>query len=262
MSLRNADWNFSLMEEFIEARGERVIHETGVACTCRNGDYYASTINREGFPASRSTAFCTKCRGEGWVYRDAKIIKGIVTGVNPTKDRKLLESGYVTPGDAIFSPSIQTIVLHDFDKLTFMFAVPLSDGQVIMRGAATLDANAQLKNGVATNEDRLWYMPHSALWCEDEDGVVYQQGVDFSFKDKKIVWAGGPDTGKLYALKYSGYVEWIAYVSPMARFDRNRNIGQRVVLRKKHIAFEYGGPDDTPAGRENREVEFTSRTKV
>lgn len=262
MSLIDTDWDFARLEELIEARGEQVIHETGISCTCRSGDYYASTIMKEGFPAGmRSTPFCKICEGEGWLYRNARVIKGLVTSVNPNKDRKLIESGYLLPGDSIFSPSLNAGVMNDLDKITFLFPVPLSDGQVIMRGAANMEDNATLDTGLSVGEDRLWYEADSCIWCEDENGVVYTPDVDFTLSGKRISWVNGPTVGTLYTIKYTGYVEWIAYSGPFARFDRNRNLGQRVVLRKKHVVLE-SGPDNTPTGRQAEEVSFTTRKKI
>lgn len=263
MSLINVDWDFQKLEELIEARGEDVVAETAVACTCRNGDQYASTIEQEGKPASQRSLSCPQCYGDGFIYRNARIARGLVTSVNPGRDRRLLEIGYAVPGDAVFSPSLRAGLITDFDKITFQFSEPLSEGQVIMRGAAHLEENATFVTDLDDNEDRLWYEAGGSIWCEDSDGVVYTENVDYKFVAKKLVWIGNkPRDGVLYTIKYLGYPEWICYATPMDRYDRNRNLGQRVLIRKKHVAFTTDSPLNIAAQRSEEASEFTTRTKI
>jgi hypothetical protein len=263
MSLRNVDWDFGLLEEFIEARGDDVIIETGVACTCRNGDLYASTIEREGAPASMRIMNCEKCQGDGWIFRNARIVHGLVTSIDPGKDKRLIETGYVIPGDAVFSPTLNEELLGDFDRITFLHPAPIDDGQVIMRGAAHLEENAQIDTDLEENEDRLWYMAACTIWCEDEDGRVYTQDADFLLDDRKLRWIGDrPNVGKLYTLKYFGYLEWVVYSQPFQRIDNGRNLGPRLLIRKKHVAFLTGSDADTPAKRVEEQALFTTKVKI
>jgi len=263
MSFRNIDWDFGKLEELIEARGEEVIVETAVSCTCRNGDLYASMIEREGSPASYRRFNCSKCQGDGWIYRNARLVLGLVTGVDPGKDKALIEGGYAIPGDAVFSPSLEESTIADFDKITLLFALPLNDGQVVMRGAAHLEENAHINTDLATDEDRLWYMADCNIWCEDEDGSVYTQDADFEFEDRKLRWIGNrPLVGKLYTIKYFGFPEWIVPNQPLQRYDRGRGLGSRVLLRKKHVAYQTGSKADTPAKRQEAQRAFNTKVEI
>jgi len=263
MTLRYADWDFDLLEEFIQERGDDVIVETGVACTCRNGDLYASTIERNGAPASVRIMNCQKCQGDGWIYRNARVIHGLITSIDPGRDKRLLDIGYAIPGDAVFSPSIAIRNLADFDRITLLYPSPINEGQVILRGAAHLEENAHIDTDLEENEDRLWYMAACSIWCEDEDGVVYTQNADFVLDDRKIRWEGGrPAVGKLYTIKYFGYLEWIIYAQPFQRVDNARTLGPRLLIRKKHVAFLTGSDADTPAKRTEEQRVFTTKVKI
>lgn len=260
---RETDWDFANLEELIERRGDEVIHERGIACPCRAQDAYGSTILRENKPATQRRLDCEQCGGSGWLYRDARLIRGLVTGVEAGRNRQLLEMGYAVPGDATFSPSLKVGQLHDFDRITMLYAVPVDDGQTILRNAARLEDNALLDLGLNSTEDRLWYNAECVEWCEDQDGVVYQQETDFVVEDKKISWSGNrPADGKFYTLKYNAYLEWIVYSTPLTRFDRARSLGQRVLLRKVHVAMINDYEFDTVTKRQAREVAFTTKTTI
>jgi hypothetical protein len=179
-----------------------------------------------------------------------------VTGIQPNQ-RDLIELGFATPGDATFSPSLHVGFIGDFDRIT-MTTTASVDSQVIMRGAANLDENAALDTDLTPAQDRLWYLPECITWCEDEDGTVYTVGQDFTTQDKKITWSNGPNPGKIYTLKYRAFLEWIVYSSPMERFDRGRNLAQRVMLRKKHITFLNGSHATSPTARTEEQFNHTT----
>ena len=109
------------------------------------------------------------------------------------------------------------------------------------------------------NEDRLWYNASSSIWCEDEDGNVYRSG-DFKLDGSKIIkWTGdSPTIGKKYVIKYNAYLEWIAFDPPAVRRDRNRDLGQRVGLRRRHVALI----DDDPRARVGDKIPFCSRVST
>jgi hypothetical protein len=263
MSLINVDFDFARLDELIQARGEKVLIETAVACTCRNGDLHAALILREGKPANQRSLSCPQCQGDGFLYRNLRQIVGLVTSLDPGRNRQLYEMGYSVPGDAIFSPSLRAGYVTDFDRITMCKPEPTNEGQVIMRGAHTLEDNAQYVTDLEDNEDRLWYRPACAIWCEDSNGVVYSQGSDFVFEAKKMQWVGNqPDIGTLFTIKFTAYLEWVAYATPFDRVDRGRSLGQRVMIRKKHVTFTSDSPLDSPAYRAQKEVDFTTRTKI
>lgn len=255
------DWNFSDLESLIEARGDDVIHERGVACPCRAEDAFGGMIEKDGRQATRRTIGCEQCDGNGWLWRDAKVIHGLVTSVNPA-NRSLVDVARSEPGDCVFSPSLNEAIISDYDKITFLYPSPVDDGQQIIRNSARLQDNKRLNLGLTDDEDKVWYLPAAAIWCEDENGNVYTQGSDFVFSQKKIVWIGRrPADGVLYTLKYTAYLEWICYTAPMNRFDNARNLGQRVGLKRVHVAFP-NDVNDTPELRQQEELTFTSRSRL
>lgn len=255
------DWSFTDLESLIESRGDDVIHERAVACPCRAEDTFGSMIEIDGRQARRRSMGCEQCDGNGWLWRDARVIHGLVTSVNPG-NRTLIDAGRSEPGDCVFSPSLNEAIISDFDKITFLYAVPLDDGQQIIRNAANMQDNKRLNLGIAENEDKLWYFPATAIWCEDENGVVYTQNADFIFNQKKITWIGNkPANGVLYTIKYTAYIEWVCYTSPMTRIDNARNLGQRVGLKRVHVVFP-NDVNDTPGSRQEEELTFNSRSKL
>lgn len=255
------DWDFANLEQLIVDRGDRVIHEKGISCPCRSQDAYGSTILRENKPSTQRKLDCQQCGGIGWLYRDAGLIKGLITSVESGRNRKLIEAGYAIPGDCVFSPSLKFGQVHDFDRITMLYAAPVGDGQVLLRNAARLAENGLLNLGLSDAEDRLWYEADCVEWCEDEDGTVYTQSVDFRIDGKKIIWVGSkPADGKFYTIKYNAYLQWIIYATPLTRFDRDRKLGQRVLLRKVHVAEINDYKFDTAENRQEQEIAFTTKT--
>jgi hypothetical protein len=257
------DWNFQYLEELIEARGDAVILETGVACTCRREDALASLTTEGGQPATLRRLNCPTCQGDGFIYRNARCVRGLITSLQAGPNRKLLEGGYAVPGDVVFSPSLNIGILADFDKVTLTKSSPVGDGQVIMRGRGTRAENADRSTNLTDDEDRLWYHGDCAIWCEDENQVIYDQGADFVISGRVVRWLDKrPDVGTFYTLKYTAFLEWIVYNTPMARIDNSRSLGQKVVLRKKHVAFSTGSDADTPAKRQEEQNRLTTRVKI
>lgn len=258
------DWDFRLLESLIEQRGDEVIHELGVACPCRQQSQMGSLsydVNQQ--PATVRRLDCDQCGGTGWLYRDAKIIKGLVTGVEAGRNRSLMEFGYAVPGDAVFSPSLRTVTMSDFDRITLMYPVPVNDGQVILRNVSRSGDIAMLRTGLSPDQDRLWYQADNVYWCEDENGVLYTQDVDFTVDEKVITWtANRPADGVAYVVKYDAFLEWVVYSTPLTRFDRDRSLAQRVLLRKVHVAFLNDYEFDTATKRQEKEISFTSKTKI
>lgn len=260
-----ADWDWGLLEGLIQDRGDEVIHETGVACPrCRKEDAVASFNERNPNEAIRIREVnCPNCHGYGFIYRNATKIKGLLTQVN-AGNRQLIEIGLALPGDCIFSPSLGVCDLQDMDRVTLCLTDVAHEGGTIQRGAAHM-SNARLRpTDLAENEDRLWYAGSGcAVWCEDENNVVYNAEADFQIIDNKVRWVGKkPKDGVFYSLKYFYYPEWIVYASPLQRVDRARNLGGRVVLRKKHVAYTQATSIATPAQRQAEQIALTGRTKI
>lgn len=250
------DWTFSNLEGLINNRGETVIHEIGLKCTCGLEDTYAGQMERTHIPRTRKIYRCDICGGSGNIYRNPKRIIAIITDIRENISRE--ESGWLVPGDCIMSvkPGYK---VSSSDLITFTWSQPLPEGQVILRGAGTTSDNSSRKTNLEENEDRLWYSADSAIWCEDEDGVVYHGGSDFVLDGSKIIkWQGrAPIKNKRYVVKYNAFLEWEAFAPPNVRRDRDRSLGDRVLLRKLHIARVNEDPTITQRDR----VTFCTRTE-
>jgi hypothetical protein len=160
------------------------------------------------------------------------------------------------PGDAVFSthPNYQIVA---GDLITFTWSQPIPDGQVIVRGAGTTSDNTARETQLEEDEDRLNYHAVSSIWCEDENGKVYRSQGDFILNGSKVIkWVGeSPHRGATYTIKYNAHIEWIAFTPPNIRRDRNRDLGSRVALRKRHVALV----NDNPTLRVGDRVPFCSR---
>lgn len=236
------DWTFPLHRGQIDARGEAVIHEVGMRCTCNMEDTYAGATEKGAHvPRKRRLILCPSCLGSGYIYRRAKQVIGLVTNIRQNKSQS--EGGWLLPGDCVLSvkPDVE---ISGGDLITFTWGQSVPDGQVIMRGAGSINDNQMKNTGLNDNEDRLWYNAIRSIHCEDEDGRTYASGSDFELDTSKIIkWKGNtPIKGKAYVLKYTAYLEWIAFTPPDIRRDRNRDLGTRVGLRKRHIALEADDP--------------------
>ena len=245
------DFEFLSHDGLINNRGETVLHETGLRCPCGTEDVFAGYAEKGiHVPRKRLDIIsCALCGGLGRIYRDPRKIVGLITNISETRNQS--EFGWAQPGDCILAPHLR-YQLSTGDKVTFTWSQPLDEGQTIVRGAAAMGSNAALSTGLAANEDRLLFHAEKSIWCEDENGVTYTVG-DFIVDGSRIIkWVGNtPADGVKYTFKYLAYFEWIAFASPATRRDRDRDFGQRVVLRKLHVALgtesAAGSPfDKTP----------------
>jgi len=217
------DMNFEGIEGLIGNRGVQVIHEMSMPCAC------ITTSTTQGAVGSAKPG-CTICNGKGYTYDDAVRMDGLLA--NLTFTRNFVQLGWVKPGDLSFAPSLHARVVSDFDKITLTTPVPV-EPQIIVRGqesALTPRPAGQL----ADLEDLLlWEAGREfALRIKDEDGKVYRN-TDHRCKGYKIIWTpgAGPAVGKTYTIKYMAFMEYIAWTTPVQRWDRDRSIGQRVMLR-------------------------------
>lgn len=244
-----ADFTPGLQEGLIQNRGALMLHEIAFSCTCRVEDPFAGLKN-DG-KENRRDPYCRRCRSDGWLYRQPRVVKGLATSIR--QQRNILDAGVAQPGDMQFSPSLEAPdcvtpyrSIGAYDKLTATWSQPLDDGHVLVRAAAQ---GLDIPTGLKQNEDRLWYEPAFAIWCEDEDNIVYTEGSDFELGPGKIIrWVGRqPAPHKRYSIKYEAFFEWIVFVPPQERRDRDdENIGQLVFLRKRHIAIVNDNPLTLP----------------
>lgn len=260
-----ADWNFEYLEEFIQERGDQVIWETAISCSsCRKGDATAAFNEKNSTEMSNIRDFnCPNCHGDGFIYRNAQVVTGLLTQVN-AGNRQLMEMGLVYPGDCVFSPSLRGPDMENMDKVTLCITDILNEGQVVQRNAANLSYASLRPSTLSAQEDRLWYAGDGCVvWCEDQNNVVYTSDVDFQVVDNLVRWVGKkPADGVYYTIKYHYYPEWIVYSTPLHRVDRGRDLKQRVMLRKKHVAFLNSTDKATPAQRQTDQIRLTGKTRI
>ena len=227
------------LESLIASRAVPVIHEIGVACPCVNIE--------EGTYLGHPSLGCALCKGKGLVFKDAKQMTGLVSGVRAQRD--LIEAGWVHPGNAVFSPSLHERRVTTFDKVTFTWAMPFNEGEVLIRGGGpTRPPETPIL------EDQLSFAAANpqAVWVMDEDGEDYSPG-SYTLKGRRVQWSNGagPAPGKRYTVKYDGFMEWLVFMPPDERRDRRMDLGQRVILRLL-TASDINKEGDLRAALQNR----------
>jgi hypothetical protein len=225
-------FNIGAHRDFIRRHGEVVHYWSGLKCTCTS----TNQMTGSNLPdANRANPSCIACKGLGYVWIDGGEILGLVTGIEQHKD--LVETGVAAPGDLIFSPD-PTYTISDWDKVqltTWTDGLPY-EGELITRSASG-------------NTDYTMYGVMDVQQCisvNPTTGAIttYQPGVDFTYNQQaptnQITWQGTniPPPGTVYSLKYSALIDWICFAPPQSRRERGTNLGQRVVLRKKHLVFQ------------------------
>jgi hypothetical protein len=149
--------------------------------------------------------------------------------------KDLLQAGIATPGDLVFSPTLD-VSLSDYDRiqLTWPEGLPF-DGEVIRRG---MNINSPMVDSTTyeiINVDQ-------CIQANPLTGSItnYTPNVDFSYNGKNITWLGTsniPQNQSLFSIKYKALIDWIVFVPPQPRRERGTNLGQFVILRRKHSAF-------------------------
>lgn len=223
------DFDFANIEEMIQNRGTEATHEIAIPCPC------LITDTEEGMVGSPKPG-CPKCLGNGYLFRDPRRVTALFE--NMTFSRSFLEIGWIQPGDLNMTPSIHARPITDYDKITIPIPVSV-EPQVIIRGQAS-PFNIR-PPGLEANEDYLLWEAggKDAIWVEDEDCNTYIAG-DYLLNGRRVVWTegAGPAVGKQYIIKYMAYPEYTAWTTPMENWDRERSLGQRVMLRKLDVSSQ------------------------
>ncbi|WP_188055619.1 DUF4815 domain-containing protein [Oryzomonas rubra] len=199
------------IDQFVDDEGETVRHQIGMRCFCHGAD---------GQPDPN----CTLHENGGWYYAEEQIITGLVTDIS--QRRELMETGAFMPGDCVFSPK-STDLVSEGDKIIFTWPLPYGQGDVLVRGTGA--------------SDTLYYEGVKGIYCIDQVKQYYRQDVDYKLDGKNIVWDWTgktgikPASGTKYVIKYTAYIEWIAFVPPVTRTSSGEDIGAKVMLRKKHL---------------------------
>lgn len=259
--ISNLDNNFGLGQDWpsrlrfqdsmVNNRGEVVVHETAIACPkCRG---------REARDIVGKISTCENCEGGGFIYVKPRYIMSLITGIS--SQRMLQDFGFAMPGDCMMSISpFLAPSVTDFDKVTFTFSMPIDDGEVILRGSWHERAPDFYKE----NEDKIAYDGEELIHCEDEDRIEYFMDDDFIFDKKKVIWIGAkkPKIRSRYTIKYKAFMEWIVFQPPVVRIDVGRDLGNRVLLRKRHVAFMQHDKAHQPPAILKASLNFGGEMKV
>lgn len=221
MPFNNSKINMAAQSDFLRKHGEWILHSLAMKCNCSilptGADYPDS---------NRANPNCVTCKGLGMFWMERKSIWGAVQSVNQQKD--LLMTGVATPGDLVLSPDPRYLI-SDYDKITMEWreGIPYEGELVIRSSTGSKDTtNYQIVNIIACTQ----------VSPDTGDVTTFNSGIDFTFSGKEITWIGNaPAANSFYAIKYSAVVEWICFAPPQPRMERGTNLGQRVVMRKKHM---------------------------
>lgn len=224
MPVNNSNFNIRQQQDFIRRHAEWVNYSVGMKCTC--------TLSQPSYlpDANRANPNCQACHGLGWVWIDKGRIQGLVENI--TQQKELLQAGIAAPGDLLLSPEL-SVTLSDYDKiqLTWKEGIPY-EGQLVTR-SGTSDSDK-------VNYSILEIPQGGIILVNASTGEItqYTLNTDFTFSGKLIKWIGNsPPVGSVYSVKYAALVDWIVFAPPQPRRERATNLGQRVILRKKHVVF-------------------------
>lgn len=208
----------------IARHSDRVVHWRSNICSCsETGKLEDSNIN------------CLKCNGLGVFWSDPKVINAIIVGLDSDRTgRHWLQNGIALPEDMTCSAyAADARRFKDFDKIvpTWRVGFPYA-GDLLQRGS----------------RDRLMYKPVGRMQkvsrTNPETGVVttWTQGIDYNVagpESREIEWVPGhgPSLDTIYAAVYEPRYEFVSWSPPAPRWERGRDLGRRVLLRKLHLPW-------------------------
>lgn len=176
--------------------------------------------------ANRADPNCLACKGLGMIWIPSGTIIGMVTNISQQKD--LIDAGIASPGDLVLSPSDRYTV-SDYDKIQIHWheGVPY-EGQLIRRSYEDFDTANYIITDII---DCLSVDPSTG------ESTIYKVDEDFTFSGTKITWISDnkPAENDFYSIKYSATVDWICFAPPQPRRERGTNLGQKVIMKKKHL---------------------------
>lgn len=208
----------------IDRHADRVIHYKSNICTCSpTGKLEEADIT------------CAICNGLGIYWNEPRAIQALIMGLDSHRTgRSWLQNGIALPEDMVCSGyPAQGRRFKDYDKVipTWRFGFPYI-GDMLQRGT----------------KDQLIYKPIGKIQqisqTNPETGRVTQwvQGVDYELggaEGKNIIWVSGhgPSLDDYYAVTYEPRFEFVAWSPPGPRWERGRDLGRQVLLRKVHLPW-------------------------
>lgn len=185
-------------------------------CPCGNSPQSPGNIN------------CAACGGLGILYPEKPLkVMALVSNIDQNLD--LVQYGLMEYGDLVLSPMPGSIHLDDFDLVILPWSIGTPTySQTLMR-STTGDTD--------TADYRM--MNVSGAWTVDPvtgTTTKYVPGQDFTYQGRTITWVGNqPQLGQLYSIRYDAQFEWVAFNPPTPRVAFGQDLGQRAILRKRHI---------------------------
>ena len=221
-------------QSFFLEHGDRAYWYQAQMCPCGTDPNAVSDM-------SQANNSCQVCGGLGVFYPNAPtVIRGTVS--NAVEDRTILNTGFqLNASDLIWSSSPWSQgPLSPFDGLILISpqsAWPF-DGQTVVRGSG--------------NTDVLFYTPAGidAVYTVDSSTGAYTAYTGATVSGKSIDWSTAPTappTGTQYSVRARVQYEWYVYTPPMVRYENTQSLGQKVVLRKRHIVYNSTLPILQPA---------------
>lgn len=216
--------SISQHNRLINTHGEKVIHYKGQICSCSDtGKLEEANIN------------CLKCNGLGVFWNEPITITAIITGLDSDRmGRQWLQNGIALPEDMSCSPLPgYARRFRDYDKIipTWKRGFPYS-GELLRRGS----------------KDTLIYKPVGKIVRVSKinpltgDEAQWHQDVDYLLggdEGKRIDWipGKGPSLDEVYAVVYEPRFEFVCWAPPAPRWEKGRELGMRVMLRKVHLPW-------------------------
>ncbi len=186
-----------------------------VSCPCGNTPTSPNNIN------------CLACGGYVVLYPDPALETTVLIP-SVEQNLSLMQYGLMEDGDIVVSPMPGTIHFDDFDLaiLPFIPGIP-TFSETFQRGTTATDTSSYRMVNV------------EGAWTVDSTtgtNTKYTPNQDFTFSGKTITWIGNqPSAGQLYSIRYGALFEWVAFNPPSPRYAFGQDLGQKAVLRKRHI---------------------------
>lgn len=203
--------------------GEKVTHYQGQLCTC-------STTGRP----EDANLTCVKCNGLGVYWVNPKTIIAVILGLDSDRaGRHWLQTGTALPEDMSCSPLPNSRRFKDYDKVipTWSKGFPYP-GELLIRGkkeTLMYKPVGKILRVTQVNPDT----GQEISWQQDTDYILVGQD------GKTISWtaANSPVYDSVYSVVYEPRFEFICWNPPAPRWERGRDLGMRVLLRKVHLPW-------------------------
>lgn len=220
----NSTLNAFADQQFFLQHGDTAYWYQAQLCSCGTNPGAPSDV-------ARAVTTCKVCGGLGRFYPGTPVfIRGIIS--NAMQDREILAAGMaVSSEDLVWSAdpysqgpiSPYDLIIFTGDPHTWPF-----EGQVVKRGNGTTDST--------------WYTASELVSVTVSDPTTgnvtdyTESGVTLS--GKTVDWSNAttsPAANTAYSVKYRAQYEWVAFAPPLVRFEHSQSLGQKVLLRKRHI---------------------------